>query len=168
MNVTGVGRGPSLTRGRQVYELAKATLELKKGPILGDGKARWNNIHVHDLADAFVLLTEAAANGKTDEGLWGDKGYYFTENGEHYWGLLSEWIAKAAADMGYIPENKTEKMDEEQAKEVAGFESLSWGMNSRGKAERLNKLLGWEPKQQSIEDEVPSILRSEHERLQQK
>lgn len=164
----GVGRGPSLTRGRQVYELAKATLELKKGPILGAGKARWNNVHVHDLAQAFVLLTEAAAAGKTDKELWGDKGYYFTENGEHYWGLLSEWIAKTAADLEFIPEAVTENLDQDKAKEVAGFESLSWGWNSRGKALRLNKLLGWQPKERSIEDEVPTIVKSEWQRLQKK
>ena len=163
---TGLGRGPSLTRGRQVYELAKATLELKKGPILGAGKARWNNIHVHDLAEAFVVLVEAAAAKKTDEELWGDKGYYFTENGEHYWGLLSEWIAKTAADLKFIDEAATEEMDQEKAKSVAGFESLSWGWNSRGKAQRLNKFLGWEAKERSMEDEVPSIVKSEWQRLQ--
>lgn len=166
--IYGVGRGPSLTRGRQVYELAKATLELKKGPILGAGKARWNNVHVHDLAQAFILLVEAAAEGRTDDGLWGDRGYYFTEDGEHYWGLLSEWIAKTATDLGYMPEALTENLDEEKAKSVAGFESLSWGWNSRGKAERLRKLLGWEAKERSIEDEVPTIVRSEWERLQKK
>lgn len=141
---------------------------MKKGPVLGAGKARWNNVHVADLSNAYILLVEAAAEGKTDEELWGNKGYYFTENGEHYWGLLSEWIAKAAADMGYIPEAATEQMDEDKAKEVAGFESLSWGWNSRGKANRLVKLLKWEPKERSIEDEVPTIVRSENQRLQKK
>lgn len=135
---------------------------------MGAGKARWNNIHVHDLAQAFVLLTEAAAARKNDAELWGDKGYYFTENGEHYWGLLSEWIAKTAADLKFIPEAATEKMDEAKAKEVAGFESLSWGWNSRGKAQRLNKFLGWEPKERSLGDEVPTIVKSEWERLQNK
>lgn len=163
--IYGVGRGPSLTRGRQVYELAKCTLERGKGPVLGEGKARWNNVHVHDLADAYVLLVEAAAEGKANEGLWGEKAYYFTENGEHYWGLLAEWVAKAAADMGFIAENKTEEMNEEKAKDVAGFESLSWGWNSRGKSQRLRELLGWEPKMGPLMEEVPAIVRAEAARL---
>lgn len=125
-------------------------------------------MHIHDLAEAYVLLAEAAAEGKTDDELWGDKGYHFTENGEHYWGLLSEWVAKTAADLGFIPEAATEEMDEDKSKEVAGFESLSWGWNSRGKAKRLRKFLGWEPKERSIGDEVPAIVRSEWEALLQK
>ncbi|KAK3053033.1 hypothetical protein LTS18_012207, partial [Coniosporium uncinatum] len=43
--IYGEGRGPSLTRGRQVYELAKTTLQIRRGPIVGEGKAVWNNVH---------------------------------------------------------------------------------------------------------------------------
>ncbi|GAB7354743.1 hypothetical protein MBLNU459_g5154t1 [Dothideomycetes sp. NU459] len=164
--IYGEGRGPSLTRGRQVYELAKTTLSIKKGPIIGGGRARWNNIHVHDLADAYVLLVEAAAAKNTSPELWGDKGYYFTENGEHYWGELAERISKCAAELGFIDKAETEQMGEEKAKETAGFEAISWGWNSRGKAERLGRVLGWTPKQGSLEDEVPTIVKSEHARMQ--
>lgn len=121
---------------------------------------------MHDLADAFVLLVEAAVAKNTDPELWGDKGYYFTENGEHYWVELSERIAKCAAELGYIEKAEMEQMGEEKAKETAGFEAISWGWNSRSKAERLSKVLGWKPKQRSIEDEVPTIVKSEHARMQ--
>ena len=49
----------------------------------------------------------------------------------------------------------------EKALEQAGFEAESWGMNSRGKAERAKKVLAWQPHQQSLEDEVDVILKSE-------
>ncbi|KAL1303673.1 hypothetical protein AAFC00_007027 [Neodothiora populina] len=163
--IYGKGRGPSHTRSRQAYELVKATLRLKSGPILGEGKARWNNVHVYDLSNAFLLLAEAAVAGKNDKGMWGGDVYYLCENGEHVWGELSKLVAKTAADLGFIPEAKTEKMDEAKAKDVAGFESLSWGYNSRGKAERLNKILGWVPKEHSIEEEIPIIVKSENEAL---
>ncbi|KAI4758999.1 NAD(P)-binding protein [Aureobasidium sp. EXF-3400] len=165
--IYGDGRGPSLTRGRQVYELAKSVLEIQAAPIIGGGKAMWNNVHVHDLARAFVLLVEEAAKNNTDPKLWGQNGYYFTENGEHVWGDLSKVVAEAAKQQGLIKEVKSEQMDMETAKKTAGFEAVSWGWNSRGKARRFKELLGWKPQEQSIENEVPTIVKNEHERLQQ-
>ncbi|KAJ4304948.1 hypothetical protein N0V90_000476 [Kalmusia sp. IMI 367209] len=163
--IYGPGRGPSLTRGRQVYELAKLTLERGTAPTIGAGKARWNNVHVHDLSRAFVLLVEAAVSSSADEDLWGPKGYYLTENGEHYWSELAKRIAQSAKEQGFIKEAEAEALDEETAKKVAGFESISWGLNSRGEAKRLKKLLGWAPKERSIEDEVSDIVWSEWQRL---
>lgn len=165
--IYGDGRGPSLTRGRQVYELAKSVLEIQAAPIIGGGKAMWNNVHVHDLARAFVLLVEEAAKNNTDPKLWGQNGYYFTENGEHVWGDLSKVVAESAKQQGLLKEVKSEQMDMETAKKTAGFEAVSWGWNSRGKARRFKELLGWKPQEQSIEDEVPTIVKNEHERLQQ-
>lgn len=120
---------------------------------------------MHDLSRAFVLLVEAAVAGKTDDGLWGDKGYYLTENGEHYWSDLAKKIAASAQSQGYISSAETEDLDEKTAKEVAGFESISWGLNSRGEARRLKKLLGWTPVERSIEDEIPTIVANEQRRL---
>jgi len=165
--IYGDGRGPSLTRGRQVYELAKTVLEIQAAPVIGGGKAMWNNVHVHDLARAFVLLVEEAANNNTDPKLWGNNGYYFTENGEHVWGELSKVVAESAKEQGLLKEVQTEQMDMETAKKTAGFEAVSWGWNSRGKARRFKEVLGWKPQERSIEDEVPTIVKNEHERLQQ-
>lgn len=142
------------------------TLRLKKGPIIGAGQSIWNNVHVHDLSDVYVQLVDAALAGRNDEGLWGAEAYYLTENGEHYWGELAKATAHAAAKLGYIPEDKAEEIDLESGKKYAGFESLSWGLNSRGEARRARKLLGWNPSRPSIVDELPAILRGEWQRLQ--
>jgi hypothetical protein len=56
-------------------------------------------------------------------------------------------------------------MDKEEANEVAGFEAVSWGLNSRAKAGRLGTYLGWQPSRGSIEEEIPSILKAEKELL---
>lgn len=162
----GRGRGPSSQRGRQVYELANVTLRLKKGPIIGAGDSIWNHIHIHDLSDVYLLLLDAALAGRTDEGLWGPRAYYLTENGEHRWGDVTQATADAAAKLGYIPEAKAEEIDIESAKKYAGFESVSWGLNSRGQALRARRILGWNPSRPSLFDELPEILRSEHQRLQ--
>lgn len=123
-------------------------------------------MHVHDLSDVYALLVDAAVAGRTDPGLWGADAYYLTENGEHIWGELAQSTAEAAAKLGYIPERKTEAFDLESAKKYAGFESVSWGLNSRGRAQRARKILGWQPSRPSLLAELPEIVRSEWERLQ--
>lgn len=162
----GKGRGPVNQRSRQVYVLANVTLRLKKGPIIGAGQSLWNNVHVNDLSDVYALLVDAAIAGRTDDGLWGPKAYYLTENGEHCWGELAKATAEAATKLGYLPEAKTEVLDPVIAKQYGGFESLSWGMNSRGRSQRARKILGWNPSRPSLVDELPEIVRGEWERLQ--
>lgn len=164
--MAGRGRGPCSQRGRQVYELSKVTLQLGKAPIIGAGESLWNDIHVHDLSDVYCLLVDAAIHGRTDKGLWGPQAYYLTENGEHSWGELSQAVAKAAHKLGHLSEPKAESLEPEAAKKYAGFESLSWGMNSRGRARRARQILGWKPYRPSLEDELPGIIREEYERLQ--
>lgn len=139
-------------------------------PIVGEGKARWNNVHVADLADVYVLLVEKALAGDTSAELWGASGgYYFTENGEHLWTELARTIAAEAAAKKYIASDpKEEALSKDEAIEVAGFEAVSWGLNSRAKAERARKYLGWSPSRQSIEKEVPKIVEQEYALLQKK
>ncbi|KAI1866555.1 hypothetical protein JX265_007856 [Neoarthrinium moseri] len=164
--IYGKGRGPVSGRSRQAYELGSLILKKGYAPIIGQGKARWNSVHVHDLSDAFVLLAEAAAAGNLSEELWGAKGYHLAENGEFVWGELSKAMAKEAYELGYLKaEPAEEKLSRDEAFEIADFQAVSWGLNSRGKAERLRKTLGWKPHRQSIEDEIPEILKSEKARL---
>lgn len=163
--IYGTGRGPCSKRSRQVYVLAEATLQRKKAPVVGAGKARWNDVHIYDLSDLYCLLAEAAAANRLDSELWGSRGYYLAENGEHVWGEISKAIAEAAAQAGYIPAAETEPMGKEDAIKTAGFEALSWGLNSRGRALRARKLLNWAPHAPSLVDEIPGIVESEHARL---
>jgi hypothetical protein len=80
---------------------------------------------------------------------------------------LAKSIGEQASKEGFLkekPEVKSLSFDE-AVNSPAGFEAASWGLNSRGRALRGRKVLGWEPKEQSIEDEVPNILRAEASRL---
>ncbi|CAK4029329.1 related to nucleoside-diphosphate-sugar epimerase [Lecanosticta acicola] len=164
--IYGRGRGPVSGRSRQAYELAKTVLERQMAPVIGQGQARWNNLHVYDLSELFVLLCDAAAAQKLDAELWGAKGYYIVENGIHSWSELARLMARTAAEMGYIsPDWKEVQLSREEAREMGDFQVLSWGLNSLAKAERARRLLGWTPKQPSLEQEVPSIVKEEKERL---
>jgi nucleoside-diphosphate-sugar epimerase len=167
--IYGRGRGPSNTRSRQAYELAHLILTGGYIPIIGQGKARWNNVHVADLAQLFVLLTEAAVAGKTDSELWNEKGYYLVENGEHFWADLARAMGRKAVELGLLEGELEEKsLGKDKAIDQAGFEAVSWGFNSRGTAERAKRLVGWEPKAAGIEDTIEEILKDEKSRIDAK
>ncbi|GAB7359815.1 hypothetical protein MBLNU230_g6983t1 [Neophaeotheca triangularis] len=165
--IYGRGRGPVSGRGRQVYELAKLILTAEYTPVIGQGKARWNYVHVYDLTRCFAALTDKALAGDTSPELWGEKGYMFTEAGEHLWTELARHISKTAVEKGLVDSKATKEdsLSKDAAIEQAGFEAVSWGWNSRGRALRARKYLGWEPKERHIFDEVPTILEEEKARL---
>ena len=138
-------------------------------PIIGQGKARWNNVHVSDLAQLFVLLTEAAVSNNTNSALWNEEGYYLVENGEHLWSDLARLMGMKAHELGLVEKKLEEKsLGRDKAIDKAGFEAVSWGFNSRGRAERARKVVGWDPKAPSIEDCVDEILKDENKRMYQK
>jgi nucleoside-diphosphate-sugar epimerase len=134
-------------------------------PIIGGGKSKWHQVHVADLADAFLLLVDAAVSKNPNTELWGAKGYYLIENGDFVWSDLAKLMGTKAAELGYIPEPESKPLSKDAAMKQAGFEAVSWGLNSRGKGERAPKLLGWKATRARLEEEVPNILKEEHERL---
>lgn len=185
--IYGPGRGPGNNRSRQAYVLVDTTLTRGKALQVGRGLSEWDHVHVHDLADLFVRLVEAAVTPKpeVDAHLWGPKeGYFLAEGGSHVWGEVARWVAEAASQKGYIKEpavevcyaaalpcqNKhAERFPQElpvpEAKEIAGFEAVSWGLNSRGHAKRAQKYLGWAPKGRGLKEEIPYIVDLEAARL---
>lgn len=80
--IYGVGSGSGNNRSNQVPGLTKSILKRGEGFQVTEGKATWNNVHISDLANQYLLLTEDAAAGG-EKATWGAEGYYFSENGEH-------------------------------------------------------------------------------------
>ncbi|KAL8663730.1 MAG: hypothetical protein Q9202_003676 [Teloschistes flavicans] len=155
--IYGQGRGPGNQRSIQVPQLAKATLQKGHGIQVGAGKTYWTNVHVHDLSDVYTLLVEAAAAGG-GKASWGSEGYYFTENGEHQWGDISKLVAAAAHKQGFISSDKVETLPDKEINELDASGTALWGANSRCRALRARKLLGWSPKRKSIEEDVPDTV----------
>jgi nucleoside-diphosphate-sugar epimerase len=160
-------RGVGNQRSRQVYNLAEATLQLGQAPQLGKGLTEWDNVHVHDLSNLIVLLVEAALANQPDMDakLWGKEGYFLAENGHHAWGELSKEIAGVAFEKGYIQDMTLKEMTSKEAMDFAGFQAMSWGLNSKGFAKRARKYLGWKPSGKSLSDEIPSIVDGEAKAL---
>ena len=169
--IYGQGRGPVSGRGRQVYELASFILKEKYIPRIGKGLSRWNHVHIHDLSALIGLLVDTARDStrNNDPEVWGAHGYFLSENGEHTWGDLAVQVGQEVYKQGLLqnePEVRSLPIDE-AVKSSAGFEAASWGMNSRARAFRARKVLGWQPKQQGLVEEIPIIVRSEQARLRQ-
>lgn len=142
-------------------------LILSKGfiPVVGEGKARWNNVHIEDLSDLYLLLLRRAMTQDSSDDIWGSRGYMFAENGEHLWKDLARTISQEAEKQGLIKNAKVSALSKEAALDQAGFEAVSWGLNSRAKAERARKFLGWKPSRASLEQTVPDIVQQESKLL---
>lgn len=95
---------------------------------------------------------------------WGDEGYYFAENGTHYWQDVADWITQEAFKQGYL---RTELVsapgpDEKELLKSAGV--ALWNIGASCRSIRARELFGWAPKEQELKDEIPIIVKSEAER----
>ncbi|RDW80711.1 hypothetical protein BP5796_05409 [Coleophoma crateriformis] len=164
--IYGPGRGPGNQQSRQVNTLVKVMFETGHAPRIGKGQSEWNNVHVQDLSVLFRLLVEKAVAMSRSDGsiyseIFGQKGYYLAENGHHVWGEISQKAGKIACEKGYIQTADVAALDLEDADKRAGFEAVSWGLNSMGSARRAGEYLGWTPKQRSLEEILPEMVVAE-------
>lgn len=162
--IYGPGRGPGNKRSHQVPELARATLEQGRGIKVGAGETYWHEVHVHDLSQLYLKLVEAAAKGG-EPATWGSEGYYFCERSEFHWGDVSQWIATDAHKKGLIQDDIVHSMSQEEADKCTGWGSALWGANSRARATRARKLLGWECTAPSLQEDVSRAVDEEAKAL---
>ncbi|MCJ1473973.1 hypothetical protein MMC13_002629 [Lambiella insularis] len=158
--IYGNGRGPDNQRSQQLPGLAKYTLIEKHGIQIGAGKTYWTNVHVVDLSKCYLLLVEAAVAGG-GSATWGEKGYYFVESNEHVWGHISKLVAKEAFKQGLLSSDEVVSLTPENANLLKGPFQALWGANSRCRAIRARKILGWAPKECTMEDTIADVVKSE-------
>lgn len=80
--ILGVGKGPSRKRSIQIPWLTEAILKRGKGFTVGPGENWWDLVHIDDLAEAYIILTDEALKIGESNAAWGEEGYYFVEAGE--------------------------------------------------------------------------------------
>ena len=97
--------------------------------------------------------------------MWNARGYYFVEHDEHLWAQLARDIGSKAVELGLISEAPEKASTKDDAEKQAGGEGVTWTTNSRAKAIRARRLLGWEASRPSLKEEIPAILKSESELL---
>jgi nucleoside-diphosphate-sugar epimerase len=157
--IYGKGDGPVRIRSIQLPNLANAALRRGGSLAVNKGENEWCNVHVADLADAYVLLVEEALKGGGTAD-WNAEGYYFVENGRHVWKELAKALAEDGFKKGYF---KSEKVDILSVEETLEAQSTPhpgpyiWGVNSLGHASRI-KSLGWKAQKPSIWEYVSEAV----------
>ncbi|KAI1094068.1 hypothetical protein F5B19DRAFT_482435 [Rostrohypoxylon terebratum] len=161
--IYGVGRGTGNQRSIQIPILIEKSIQRGQLFQVAEGKAFWNNVHVHDLSDLLTLLYKEALSGDRKE-VWGPNAYYFAENGGAVWGDISAKIVEILHSKGLVKDTNIEKLSQEDTAKITHFGPFVWGQNSRSRAIRARKLLGWTPRQRSLEEELPAAVDIEAER----
>ncbi|KAF2500213.1 NAD(P)-binding protein [Lophium mytilinum] len=144
-----------------------ARLALKRGWVghVGKGLAVESQVHVRDLARAYVILLRHLETTPSKEFLANP--YFFCENGSEFsWKEVAEHIGEALYEKGLIKDKTPRTFGKEDYGELWGEATGNvFGLNSRSRAVRLREL-GWEAKEKSIwdsfkDDELPEILKGE-------
>nr|CEG04671.1 unnamed protein product [Fusarium clavum] len=163
--IYGLGRGPVNQRSIQIPSLVNATLKRQRGLQVGPGESRWGNIHVADLSRIFQRLVDKAVEGNEDSSTWGAKGLYFTGVGELSFGEISRRVAAAAHDLHLIPSREVDQIGGDEADELLPHGSVLFGTNARSGAQRAEKVLRWQPENDSLELEIPRVVAREAQSL---
>ncbi|KAH8602987.1 NAD dependent epimerase/dehydratase family protein [Bisporella sp. PMI_857] len=144
------GRGTGLfTEGvGQVHMLTELALKAKQAVMVGSGSGIWNRVHIKDLSNLYLLLTQRILSQKATP--HGKTGYYFAENGYQSWKSIATGIGKVGKEFGIFA---TDAVGNVELQEVAdrwygGNVNSAEGVlasNARIKADRARYVLGWSP-----------------------
>jgi len=120
--------------------------------VVGRGVNRWSNVHIDDVTALYRLALQRAPAGA----------FYFVENGEASYAEIGAAIAHR---LGLGPVQSW-TVEEATAEWGEGHARYSFGSNSRVRAKRARKELGWVPEHPSItawiEQEMPDPRGSSH------
>lgn len=143
-NIYGTGTGLTPV-SFQIPFLVNRARESGVVRIVGTGVNRWSNVHIDDVTELFLLAVEKAPTGA----------FYFIENGEDSFADIGAAIARrmALGPVQFLPA-------EEAAKDWGEMHAFfTFGTNSRVRAKRARRELGWAPRHSSalawIEQEMP-------------
>jgi len=157
--IFGKGDGPFNTLSMQIPTLLRASLKLGYPAMHGQGLATWSNVHVLDLADAYVTLLHALEHGKLPAKSPYDV-YVFAESGhEHKWADLAMAYGKEMFDRDLIKSSEPKPCPQDRLEEF-GFvvpgkqlgtkcDYFTVGGNSRSRATKLREL-GWSPSRPDV------------------
>lgn len=127
----GIGVSP-LHEVCHVPSLIRAALKVGQVPVVGDGSAVWDHVHVVDMARCYETVLNAILTGQRVPS--GKDGVFFIQSGEHSWRELSQRVADAGFALGALQSPELRSLSLDEAKVVLGH---GWGLVSE---------LGWASK----------------------
>ena len=134
---------------------------------MGKGLAVESNIHVLDLARAYVVLLHHLEQTPAAKSL--ENPYYFCEttgDNEPSWYDVAKVIGEGLHKAGKIKSPEPQELTKDKWDDVfAEYTGAVIALNSRSRANRL-RALGWKPIEKDwrssyLEDELPEILKEE-------
>lgn len=107
----------------------------------GPGENIWSNVHIDDLVDLYLRVLKDAPAGA----------FYFAENGEN---SMRELCAAISRMLGLGGTTQAMSLVEAAAEWGDGAAQDTMGSNSRVRAARARKELGWSPQARTALDEI--------------
>lgn len=120
--IYGIGASPS-HEFCHVPILIRSGLKLGKVPVVGDGSAIWDHVHIEDMAACYELILNGILTGQTIPS--GKEGIFFVENGEHSWREIAQRVAQAGVAVGALKTTELQSLSLAESKEILG---RGWGL----------------------------------------
>jgi nucleoside-diphosphate-sugar epimerase len=134
----GAGVNPSSI---QVPRMIAAAKKAGVGRYIGAGENVWSNVHVDDLADLYLRVLDSAPAGA----------FYYAENGEN---SMREIAAAISRMLGFGGRTSAMTIEEAVAEYGEPATLYSLGSNSRVRAVRARREIGWSPRRPSLLEEL--------------
>jgi len=138
--IYGIGRGVTKD-SMQVPWLIDLARKYRVGRHVGPGKNIWSNVHIDDLVILYQMALEKAPAGA----------FYYAENGEN---SMREVSAAISHMLGYGGQTNAMTIEEAIEEWGEGAARYTMGSNSRVRAVRAGKELGWLPSSPSLLHEI--------------
>jgi nucleoside-diphosphate-sugar epimerase len=121
-SIYGIGTNP-LHEFCQVPKLIRLSMEMGQVPVVGDGSATWDHVHIVDVGRLYkFILAKIMAGADIPNG---KEGIYFVEAGHHSWLELSQRVAEAGVAIGALKTDTIQSISlEEATKKLANGWSL--------------------------------------------
>ena len=108
---------------------------------IGRGDNVWSNVHIDDLVDLYLLALDKAPPGA----------FYYVENGEN---SMREVCRAIGRMLGLGERTEPMTLEEAAAEWGEGAASYTMGSNSRVRALRARRELGWTPHRPSLLEDI--------------
>ncbi len=138
--IYGLGTGVS-KHSMQVPWLIDLARELGAAKHIGSGANTWSNVHIDDLVALYMLALESAPAGA----------FYYAENGENSMRDVCEAISRM---LGYGGQAEAMTVEFAATKWGEGPAHNTMASNSRVRAKRARRELGWSPGAPSLIEEI--------------
>ncbi len=136
--------GPGRGAHRESIQVPRLVALARKSGIakhVGRGENRWSNVHIDDLVALYLCVLDEAPAGAA----------YWAENGECSMRRLCEAISRA---LGWDGRTQAMSKDEAIAEFGAGPAAYTYGSNSRVRATRARRELGWAPRRDALLESI--------------